>query len=83
MKDHVGHGPAVILDERQLRVDDFEKEFRLRLGKDLDLRLSRQLRHQAIVFPRDGQGDIRRQLGTGQRGRKSSDRPWRPYTTAA
>ena len=79
MKDHVGHGPAVVLHERQLRVDDFQKEFRLRLGKDLDLRLSRQLRHQAIAFPRDGEGDTPASAGIGQRShRRSSDPPWRP-----
>jgi hypothetical protein len=51
-----------VLDERDLRVDDLVEEVALALRKDLEPRLTRELRIEMRVIARDGEEDVRCEL---------------------
>src|SRR5437763_12549913 len=62
MQDDARSSPVRIDDERELRVEVFDKEVVNAFGEDLESRLTRGLRVEMAAVARDRQDEIRREL---------------------
>src|SRR3954447_24287681 len=62
MQDDARRSPVRINDERELRVEVFDKEVVKALGEDLESRLTGSLRVEMAAVARDAHDEIRREL---------------------